>query len=84
MQNYGVRFPYNPINLICMHVSTLLKSTIYVKKHEIAARVINVWVYTEILPIMEFLCLFFFPGAYFYWKLFSKKALLQVPNIYGQ
>ena len=31
MVNYGVRFPYKSIHLLCMHVSTLFKSTVCVK-----------------------------------------------------
>ena len=46
-----VRFPYYPIQLLCIHVSTLLMLTICEKKCEIAACIINVWCYKEILSL---------------------------------
>ena len=46
-----VRFPYYPIQLLCIHVSTLLMLTICEKKCEIAACIINVWCYKGILSL---------------------------------
>ena len=46
-----VRFPYYPIQLLGIHVSTLLMSTIYEKKCEIAAYIINLWCCNEILSL---------------------------------
>ena len=46
-----VRFPYYLIQLLCIHVSTLLMLTICEKKCEIAACIINVWCYKEILSL---------------------------------
>ena len=50
-QSEMVRFLYNPIDLLCIQVSTLpFLLKICAKKYEIAACIINVWGYTEILP----------------------------------
>ena len=74
MLNYGLKFPYSPIHLLCMHVSTQFISTTCVKWYEIAACIINVWgyIYMEILPNMDFLALV--SCGHFHYKIFSKKA----------
>ena len=45
------RFPYNPRHLICIHVpvSTPFLLTVYVRQHEIAAFLVNLWGYMETL-----------------------------------
>ena len=44
---FGVRFPYNPIYLLCIHVRVCSYKTICEKKYEITACMINVWGYTK-------------------------------------
>ena len=47
---FGVRFPYNPIYLLRIHVRVCSYKTICEKKYEITACMINVWGYTKSYP----------------------------------
>ena len=48
-----VRFPYNRIHLSCIYVSNLFILTIWEKKYEIVACIINLWGYIEISPNLK-------------------------------
>ena len=46
----NLRFPHSPIHLLCILILTLFILTHCEKQHEIAACIINVWSFTEVLP----------------------------------
>ena len=46
----NLRFPHSPIHLLCILILTLFILTHCQKQHEIAACIINVWSFTEVLP----------------------------------